>query len=339
MYEKMEVNDYLSTLKSRAVLTKRPFDTNTTEAAIELGLAARTLTLPVLTMERMLPPGKSTIETFYRVLKPVLQELEHYDEFDWTQNYGTVTAKDVAKGYLFNAIAGAREKDTLFTAQEIAFQVFLRHVSDALVDGIEPDNAVESFKKKSHVLSQFNSMVLSLSMQIPTKDALIESYVAENQYTKVYLASLFTDEDFEKKICQELHKILIPVIDLINEQRKPHFWNKTKTRSDLDKIKMSEPSDLIEMIGHFSKVMEELQQLNKIALTGNVLSLIHSNSPFFRDSIEITGSSKEEMNESLVKFQQNIHVLLQNLSANKLTTDNPDVTWVSATPGSWSKTQ
>lgn len=332
MTEKLELEEYLTTLLSGEYRTSRPFDKKSDITAV-MGPEAKALKIPDIPMEQIIPPRDTIIKGIYLLLEPVLNELVKNNAFDWQLSYGALSAKDVAKGYLFNAITSSMLKDRPFAPQELGLQIFLRHVSDAYVDGISAEKAISTFAGKPHVQSQFGSMVTSMSLIRPTKQDLINCYIADSRFVMAYQASLFTESEFEKGVCDDLKQTLLMVMDLVKKHYKPHFWNKTKAAFNLNAKRINETSDIPTLLDYFSSVLREIRKTNSRSFMDETLNTIKKSSFFLQHSIAIIDDSRHELKITMERLTTAIDSVAETLRTDK-SKETMTTPWVPAYPKS-----
>ncbi|MFC7781374.1 hypothetical protein [Legionella taurinensis] len=317
MTEKLELEEYLTTLLSGEYRTSRPFDKKSDITAV-MGPEAKALKIPDIPMEQIIPPREMIVKGIYLLLEPVLNELVKNSAFDWQLSYGSLSAKDVAKGYLFNAITSSMLKDRPFTPQELGLQIFLRHVSDAYVDGISAEKAISTFADKPHVQSQFGSMVISMSLTRPTKQDLIKSYLADNRFVMAYQASLFDESEFEKGVCDDLKQTLLTVMDIVKKHYKPHFWNKNKEAFSLSPKTINETTGIPALLYYFSTVLKEIRKTNSRTFMDETLTEIKKSSFFLQHSVDLSDDSRQELKMAMDKLIKDIDHVNEKLTSSKI---------------------
>lgn len=332
MTEKLELEEYLTTLLSGEYRTSRPFDKKSDITAV-MGPEAKALKIPDIPMEQIIPPREMIVKGIYLLLEPVLNELVKNSSFDWQLSYGSLSAKDVAKGYLFNAITSSMLKDKPFTPQELGLQIFLRHVSDAYVDGISAEKAISTFAGKPHVQSQFSSMVISMSLTRPTKQDLINTYLADNCFVKAYQASLFDESEFEKVVADDLKQSLLMVMAIVKKHHKPHFWNKTKEAfSRLNsETTINETMGLPALLYYFSTVLKEIRKTNSRVFMDEALTEIKKSSSFLQHGMDLTDDSRQELKLAMDKLIKEIDRVSEKLISSRI--KETLTSWTPAYPG------
>lgn len=297
-----------------------------------MGPEAKALKIPDIPMEQIIPPREMIVKGIYLLLEPVLNELVENSAFDWQLSYGSLSAKDVAKGYLFNAITSSMLKDRPFTPQELGLQIFLRHVSDAYVDGISAEKAISTFAGKPHVQSQFGTMVTSMSLTRPTKQDLINSYLADNRFVIAYQASLFDESEFEKGVSDDLKQSLLMVMNIVTKHYKPHFWNKPKeVFSPLNLKIINETMGLPALLYYFSTVLKEIRKINSRVFMDETLTEIKKSSFFLRNSVDLTDDSRQELKLAMDKLIKEIDRVSEKLISSRI--KETLTSWTPAYPG------
>lgn len=316
MRGKIEINEYLASLKANQSKTVRPFDRKSSGPEIEMGPAAQALVIPSIPIEKIMPPQKDTINRLYALFKPVVDELEGYEEFDWQQNYGTLSAESIAKGYLFNAITRSMLKTGVpFTPEEIGLQVFLRHVSDAYVDKIKAEDAVAAFLQRPHVQSQFSSMLQSMSVSKPTKQDLIDYFCTVKSYNLAYQASLFDAADFEKNIANSVNSTLMSVNSLFKTHNRPSFWSKGK-EIKLPEVDMNN-DELHAALQNMASSLAEIAKTDSKKLMKETLVTLNASSNFFKNEIGNISEHRGEIKEQIKTLQHSLHTLAEKLQDDK----------------------
>ncbi|MGQ3887748.1 hypothetical protein ACQUW5_01795 [Legionella sp. CNM-1927-20] len=281
---------YLEQLREGQLKPSRPFSTEEDEL-IEMGPLAKKITIPP--MEINFPIQLKYIEITYQLLKPVLDELVNNEAFSWRYHYGFFSAKEVAKGYLWEAVKKALFKVPLLREQDVEMQEFLFHTCETLSNGLEINKAVNLINY-AHLHNQFKLMVSSLNLLRPTKKELIAYYKQENCRNMAYQASLFSKKEFEQALAEQLQIAYNQIVNVIQNDRNKQTRRFSITRED----------NFIELLRLFTILFKDLCSLDLTSLNKEVMQTVKQYSPFLRHSIKDEESdSKLEMRELIMLIE------------------------------------
>lgn len=303
MNNKLTLTEYLNQLNTGKLKTERPFDKNA-GLNIELGSEAQKLKIPVLAIEYNSPKNE-TMEMVYHLLTPVLNELINNDAFSWSKSYGLVSAGEVAKAYLYQAITQSLSTGKPLTYHEIGLQTFLHLTSDALVNGIEVNDAL-TFVNRAHIRNQFETMVSSMSMKRANKKELTDFYKSQNRYNMAYQVSLFTEVEFQASLVIHFKTLLNQIINIIQPSHK-------KFSATLDISAINEENAFDETLDYLLHIINYLLQVEHTQTIKEVLTTLRNNSFFFRDCINMDNNPMQ----ALQQFQQQLIGLIVRVCQSK----------------------
>ncbi|STX51673.1 Uncharacterised protein [Legionella busanensis] len=273
---------YLEQLREGQLNPSRPFSTQENEL-IEVGHLAKKLTLP--TMEINFPIQTNILEIIYQVLKPVLDELINNEAFSWGYHYGFFSAKEVADGYLCEAVRKAIIKDISRMSQDIEKQKLFFKTCELLSSGIDINKAVNIINS-AHLHDQFRLMVSSLNLKRSTKKELITYYRQEGCLNMAYQASLFSKKEFEQALVEQLQAAYNQVINVIHN---------ADFKEDKKPFSMTREDNFIELLRLFKSLFQDLSSLDLPILNKKIMQTVKKCSPFLRHSVE----SKEHNNSKI----------------------------------------
>ncbi|QBR84365.1 hypothetical protein E3983_08315 [Legionella israelensis] len=304
-----KLNNYLLALKQVSKKdTIRPFDKHS-HVQVELGHEANHLSLPELSPEQYIPPSLKIINQFYQILQPVLLELEETDEFDWDAGYGNLSAKDIAKAYLYSAFNNIIQKKELSAIKKkMDYQEFFHDLCDALVEGKSAEEVLEHVAHRHYISKTFDILIDSLSIDYPSKAALIVYFKNKQLFNMAYKTSLFEAEDIEQALTLRLQKVLLNAIHYVK-------LRKSLKKNDIcplpDKNIIETTNDLTKILDYYDSLMDVLLKLDSESIKRNVINEIGA-SAFFKKLIpdEWNSSSK-----SVISCIKNIQLAIE--SANK----------------------
>ncbi|WP_419418665.1 hypothetical protein ACNVED_08865 [Legionella sp. D16C41] len=265
------LGQYLRLLREGQLNPSKPFAKQEDEL-IEIGRLAKKVAIPPL--EINFPIHAEPVEKIYQLLKPVLTELVNNEEFSWSYHYGFFSAKEVAMGYLSEAVNTAIFKASPTTCQEIELQKLLFYICETLSSGVEVNKAVHIIND-AHLRNQFKLMISSLTLQRATKKELIAFYKKENCKNMAYQASLFSNKEFEQALAQQLQVTYNQIAQFIKEHHCEISEQFVPVQED----------NYIKLLGLFHTLFTKLINLDFL-LMKEVIQVIKQHSTFLKQSIE-----------------------------------------------------
>ncbi len=279
--------DYLTALKhGRLGDTAKPFDTASNDL-MAFGEQAEALVLPEWSLEQITPPDPQMIENIYKALKPVLKELQHNAAFDSEAEYAGLKADALSKAYLLSVVnkKTVQNNGRMVTRDVLAYQDFLRHCSDALVDNISSHHALEHFSKYSEVQASFDTIIKNMTLSYPDKQALITYYQSMQLFSMAYKTSLFDDQDLEQALSCQVKDSIQASYELVygkkSDMKQTFYGADSKL---VDKSELEKSSFLGDLLNQMNDVLEDsLNHHSENVLMKLLMTL--KRAPFFMKSI------------------------------------------------------
>ncbi|STX29111.1 Uncharacterised protein [Legionella beliardensis] len=288
--------EYLQQLREGQLRPIKPFAMGLDEL-VEMGRFAKKITIPLT--EVHFPPQPDVIESSYQLLKPVLAELVSNEEFSWSYHYGFFSAKEVAHGYLSEAINQAIFKGKTMTSHDIELQKFLHYICEALISGIEVDEAL-NYVNNAHLHNQFALMVSALTLECPSKKDLIAFYKKGKHYNMVYQARLFSNKEFEQALAEQLkttyNQVIKVILTVLQEEDNTQFM-------------MTEEDNYIELLKMFVALFDKLMSLDSSFLLKEVLDTLKTQSTFLGQGIEF--GSENDAKSAMQTLKNLINQLIE----------------------------
>ncbi|QBR83236.1 hypothetical protein E3983_02000 [Legionella israelensis] len=318
------LNEYLFALKEHKIEgVSRPFDTKS-PYIVEMGPIATSLKLPEITLEEFIPPTAQVIKKLYLVLQPVLEELVQSEQFDRNAKYGSLSASAVAKAYLFNAINKIYKKTAVqLTPAQIAYQDFLRRVSDSLVDEIPPEKFCEHIVEHS-LVKDFYSIVSHFTLEYPDKSSLLTHFFKKQAYVLAYKTSMLSEKELEDELTSHLKETLLQLIKLnedktVKKRSSLFFSSSDKSAKLPDAEQIRNIHDMERILSYFDQFLRYILKHQSKDVSVIILKEIKNN-PFFMNSLPEEKEQLEKkglVEKNIKRLQKQIDSSLKLISAHQ----------------------